>query len=297
MREAAKLKYELVSRDGPRPLPLGMASLLAWARHERLLVGQRSAAGEQRTADLRHHVAHPAGFHRFSPVDAARTLCRVAEFISKLWGADTPGGQTFPAPVQRVPRVAAMSADGKRCVTFPSVGSLRAGDPSFEDAAFAVYLASPLEDLCGIGGSGLCFSHPPGLQCTSLPCELLWGSGPLSELLPELDRYEEQTLNGQVQHLDRLFVMRIDGENVEPPRSPADFFASGEIEGEWHVVAADYPYDALRHVRDHGEKSPSDLNDGRCPDCPVTELGRFHDRASATECLERHAAHQSSHSS
>jgi hypothetical protein len=70
-------------------------------------------------------VAHPSGYHRLAPVDAARTLCRVAEHINKLWGADTPGGQTFPAPVVRLPRVAALSADGQRCVTFSSVSSVR----------------------------------------------------------------------------------------------------------------------------------------------------------------------------
>jgi hypothetical protein len=274
-----------------------MASLLAWARRERLLVGQRSEASDGTTADLRHHAAHPSGFHRLGPPDAARTLCRVAEFINKLWGADTPGGRTFPAPVERVPRAAAMSADGKRCVTFPSVRSLRAGDPSFEGGTFAVYLASPIEDLCGIGGSRLRFSHRSGFQCTSLPCELLWGPGPLYELLPELDRYEDRTLNDQVQHLDRLFVIRVDGDEIDLPRSPADFFASGEIEGAWHVVRADYPNDALRHVREHRDKSPSGLNGGRCPDCPVTELGRFHDRGSTAKSLERYVAHRSTQSS
>ncbi len=162
---------------------------------------------------------------------------------------------------------------------------------------FAVYLASPLEDLCGIGGPTLHFSHRPGFQCTSLPCELLWGPGPLPELLSDLARYEDDALNDQVPHLDRLFIIRVDGEKIDLPRSSADFFVSHETEGEWYAIRADYPNDALRHARDHRDKPPSHLNDGRCPDCPVTELGRFHDRVSTTECLEGHAAHQSGHSS
>jgi hypothetical protein len=297
VREAAKRKYQLVTPDGPRPLPLGMAGLLAWARRERLLVGQRSAASDRTTVNLRHHVAHPSGFHRLAPVDAARTLCRVAEFINKLWGIDTPGGRTFPAPVARVPRIAAMSADGRRCVTFPSVRSLRAGDPSFEDGTFAVYLASPLEDLCGISGPMLRFSHRTGFQCTSLPCELLWGPGPLAELLPELAHYEDEALNDRVQYIDRLFVIRVDGNAIDLPRSPADFLASEGIEGEWHVIRADYPNDALWHVREHRDTPSRDRHDGRCLDCPITELGRFRDRAGVTECLGRYPAHEGGHSS
>ncbi len=291
VRQAAKHGFQLVTQDGPRPLPLGMGSLLVWARREQLLVGQRSAASDGTTVDLRHHAAHPSDFHRIGPPEAARTLCRAAEFINKLWGADTPGGRTFPAPVERVPRVVAISTDRKRCVTFPSVLSLRAGDPSFKDGTFAVYLAAPTEDLCGIGMPMLGFSHRPGFQCTSLPCDLLWGPGPLDDLLPELDHYEDPTLNDQVQHLDRLFVVRVDGDAIDPPRSPADFLAVAEIDGTWHVIRADYPNDALRHMREHRDKSPSDLNGGHCPDCPVTELGRFHDHASTVKYLEQHVAH------
>jgi hypothetical protein len=266
-----------------------MASLLRWARRERLLVGQRSAISDKTTVDLRHHVAHPSGYHLLAPVDAARTLCRIAEYINKLWGADTPGGRTFPAPVARVPRVAAMSADRRRFVTFPSVRSVHEGDPSLEDGMFAIYLASPLEELCGIGGPTLHFSHHPGFQCTSLPCDLLWGPGPLAELLPLLDRYEDAALHDRVQHLDRLFVIRVAGETVDLPRSPADFASAEEVKGEWHVIRADDPNDALWHVRQHRDNAPSDLRDGRCPECPVTELGRFRDRASTADCLDRNA--------
>ena len=145
VRDADKRKYQLVTREGPRPLPTSMTNLLKWARRERLLVGQRSTINDKVAVDLRHHVAHPSGYHLHGPVDAARTLCRVAEYINKLWGADMPGGRTFPAPVGRVARVVALSADGLCCVTFPTVSSVRDGDPSVEDGTFAVYLASPLE--------------------------------------------------------------------------------------------------------------------------------------------------------
>jgi hypothetical protein len=286
VREADKRKYQRRTGDGPRRLPVSMASLLRWARRELLLVGQRSTITDKTAVDLRHHVAHPSGYHLLGPVDAARTLCRVAEYINRLWGADTPGGRTFPAPARRVPRVAAIAADGS-FVTFSSVRSVCDGDPSVRDGTFAVYLASPQEELCGIEGQALDFSHRPGFQCTNLPCELLWGPGPLAELLPNLDRYEDVALNDLVQHLDRLFVIRVDGETIDLPRSPADFEAADEMQGEWHVLRADYPNDALWHVRQHRDKTPSELHDGHCPDCPVTELGRFPDRIAATECVQQ----------
>jgi hypothetical protein len=169
VREADKRKYQLRTGDGPRRLPISMASLLRWARRERLLVGQRSTITDQTAVDLRHHVAHPSGYHLLGPVDAARTLCRVAEYINKLWGADTPGGRAFPAPVVRVPRVAAIAADGS-CVTFPSVRSVREGDPSVQDGTFAVYLVSPQEELYGIGGPMLDWTSATGPAFNARAC-------------------------------------------------------------------------------------------------------------------------------
>jgi hypothetical protein len=111
----------LLTRDDQHhPLSLGMRGLLAWARKERLLEGQRSVSGDQTMGTLRNYVAHPSGFHRLGPPDAARTLCRVAEYINKLWGADTPGGRVFPGPIAAKPRtvqkivpiIAVIFADG-----------------------------------------------------------------------------------------------------------------------------------------------------------------------------------------
>lgn len=127
-----------------------MSGLLAWARWEGLLTGQRSARSDKAMSRLRNYVAHPSGFHLLSPPDAARTLSRVAEFINKLWGVDTPGGQVFPAPIERIPRVVVLASDG-RCVTFTSVRQVREVDPTLDDGTFSVYLATPYEELCEIG--------------------------------------------------------------------------------------------------------------------------------------------------
>jgi hypothetical protein len=284
VREAAKHKYQLVTRDGPRPLPISMTSLLAWARREGLLEGQRSASGDKTMGSLRNYVAHPSGFHRHGPPDAARTLCRVAEYINKLWGTDTPGGRMFPGPIERVPRVAALSAKGAGFTAFSRVSQVREADPKLQDATFAVYLAAREEELCDIRG-GLRFRHRPGFQWTDLPCDLLWGPGSWSDLVGELDRFEDHGLNDRVQHLDRVFVIRVDREKMDDPRSTSDFHACDLTDGSWHVIRADHPYDALRHVRDHRDKPPSDLDDGRCPECPVTELGLFESREETASCL------------
>jgi hypothetical protein len=274
----------LVTRDGHHhSLSLGMGGLLAWARKEGLLEGQRSAIGDKAMGKLRNYVAHPSGFHRLGPPDAARTLCRVAEYINKLWGADTPGGGVFPGPVERVPRVAALSA--KSFVTFTSVSQVREADPTLQDATFAVYLAAREQELCDIHG-GLRFRHRPGFQWMDLPCDLLWGPGSWSDLVGELVRFEGDALNDRVQHLDRLFVIRVDGETIDDPRSPADFDVCDLTEGSWHVIRADHPYDALRHVRERRGKPVSELKDGHCPDCPITELGCFESREDTAICLE-----------
>lgn len=41
-----------------------------------------------------------------------------------------------------------------------------------------------------------------------------------------------------------VFVIRADGEQIDNPRSPADFEASDLTDGSWHVIRADYPFDA-----------------------------------------------------
>lgn len=164
---------------------------------------------------------------------------------------------------------------------------MREGDSSLADGTFAVYLAPPEEELCGISG-GLHFKHRAGFQCTRLPCELLWGPGPLEELLPTLARFEDDTLTDSVSQLDRVFVVRVDGEQTDDPRSPNDFADSSESDGVWHVLIADYPEDALWHVRRHGNQPPSEP-DARCADCGVTELGRLASRSDVERCLSQYA--------
>lgn len=279
----------LVTRNGRHhSLRVGMRGLLTWARAERLLDGQRSVMTDKTMSTLRNYVAHPSGFHRRGPPDASRTIGRVAEYINKLWGSDTPGGRLFPGPVERRPRAVALAHDGTRFVAFSTIGAVRTADSALHDAVFAVYLAPAHEDLYDTAG-GLHLRHRPGFQSTTLPCELLWGPGPRSDLLSQLSRFEAEAVADSVPYLDRVFVVRVDGEQIDQARSPDDFAASPVTGGEWHVIRADYPQDAFRHVRDHGSlPARARSGDVRCRECPVTVLGHFTSRDEVAKCLAGH---------
>ena len=243
---------------------------------------------DEALADLRNHIAHPEDHAINMPPTSARVLSDVAEIINKLWGIDTPGGRLFPAPLARLPRAAAASPDGASRIHFASLLGVREVEPELRDWTFAVYRAAADEALCGRPfHRGLRFSHRHGFQATSFPCELLWGPGPWDALIGQLDRFEGEALNDQVQYLDRVFVVRNHDGEVDDPRSPADSDANGEVlAGCWYVIRADDPGDALRHVRQHRSVSATDLKDGRCPTWRVTELGRCNDSAATRDLLK-----------
>lgn len=60
-----------------------------------------TAPSNRAITNLRDLVAHPTGYHLATPVDVARTLRDLAEIINHLWGAPTPGGRLYPAPIKR----------------------------------------------------------------------------------------------------------------------------------------------------------------------------------------------------
>lgn len=95
-------RWQLLLDDG-QTLPFNgmLGGLRTWARELGLLRGQRNRAIEQAITNLRDLVAHPTGYHLATPVDAARTLRDLAEIINHLWGAPTPSGRLYPAPIKR----------------------------------------------------------------------------------------------------------------------------------------------------------------------------------------------------
>jgi hypothetical protein len=286
VREAVKRGWRLDVNGAPAFLPLDLTRLFVWARRERLLPGQRSMVLDDIMADRRNAAAHPVNYTVGMPVGVGRTLSHVAEIINKLWGVDTPGGRLSLDRRYVFPQAIALAPDGRSSVEFPSLLSVREDDPKFRDWIYTIYLASPDEGLVRVGGNGPKATHRPGFETTMFPCELLWGPGPRDELIPQLDRFEDESLCDDLEYLDRVFVIRIDGDRPDDARSPKQFYASLEKTGVWHVVRADHPLDAWCHVRDHLDRPVGEPADGRCPDCPVTELGRFESREDTVRCLE-----------
>lgn len=74
------------------PFKATLSGLLAWARHERLLPGQRTRRIDKALVEYRNMVAHPHDCHLGSPIDSSRGIGQLAEIINRLWGSDTPGG-------------------------------------------------------------------------------------------------------------------------------------------------------------------------------------------------------------
>jgi hypothetical protein len=83
-------------------LPRTLDPLLRWARREQLLHGQRNRRVEEDVfPKIRNRFAHGGGFRIGMPNESARGIHDLAEIINRLWGAVTPGGRLYPAPLQR----------------------------------------------------------------------------------------------------------------------------------------------------------------------------------------------------
>jgi hypothetical protein len=55
----------------------------------------------------------------------------------------------------------------------------------------------------------------------------------------------------EVEYPDRVFVIRIDGDQPDYARSPEEFATSTEQTGTWFIIRADHPLDAWNHIRYH----------------------------------------------
>jgi hypothetical protein len=267
-----------------RPFPLSLTDFFRWARTHRLLMGQRSQMLHAGLAESRNHAAHPVEYSVNMPVGVGRTVVDIAEIINKLWGSDTTGGRLFPGPKVRLPQAIALARDGRSGVEFPSLLSVREDDPKFRDWIYTIYLAALDEDLVRVGGGGPKPIHRPGFETTMFPCELLWGPGPRDELVPHLDGFENQSHSDHVEYLDRVFVIRANGERPDDAQSPGQFRDSATHTGRWFVIRADHPLDAWNHVRYHRDQ-PTRAKYTQCAECPVTEIGRFKSRAEMESCL------------
>ena len=281
VRGARKTKLRRV--DGSRAeLPTYLKALLAWARYERLLPGRRSRIVDRALVDLRNHSAHPTGRTIEAPPGSSRMLRTVAEYINRLWGEQTPGGRHFPGPIRRRPRGVGLAPDGSASRQF-APGQILEVPVSEREWTFAVFLAGGEEELT-LPRQGLRFAHQKGFQTTMYPCDLLW-EGRWQDLADRIEAGEFCEASDAVEHLDRLFLIRVAAGEIDLARSIDDLLACPRPpRGRWYSVVADTPHEALSHVRDHelisDWSSPAPAGD--CAGCFVEVQGRF---ATTTELL------------
>lgn len=168
----------LLDRKGrPQAFNGSLGHLLAWARQEDLLTGQRARLIESLLEEARHRVAHPE-YHLEMPAHAALTLNQVGQIINRLWGHETPGSRLYPAPVERTTIVVGWAEGGDRCVVAWPDQLAAFADP--RDWTFIVLLAVPRDQ-------GL-LVFDARYERTEYPAELLWGAGRKGEALEWLAR-------------------------------------------------------------------------------------------------------------
>jgi hypothetical protein len=172
LRDARKRRHTLkLAGDPLEALPRSYPGLYAWARHRRLLIGQRNVGVFGSIVKIRNHIAHPEGHMVDMPPNVFRFLRDLTEIVNRLWGQDTAGGRLFPGPIARWDRAAALAPGGRGSTSFSSLAQIRAATDQ-ADWTYAVYLAAAEEDLTTIGAptpGGIGFAHVPGFQMTTYP--------------------------------------------------------------------------------------------------------------------------------
>jgi hypothetical protein len=257
-------------------------SLLRWARQEQLLHGQRNRAHDRLLTDMRDYVAHGAGGHLLVPGDAARAISDVVEIVNQLWGAATPGGRLYPAPIQREVQLVGWSP--REQVMVGPVGLPYGGQPvepheAVEELRSAIPGKGPIDDWTWVLVRTV--SHDDGLmrfdslfEVTTYPCELLWGPGNAwdavtwaGQALPEGDA---------VDVLDRLFLVQYDHGRLYLPRRPEISLglADSERAGTWSLIRADAPVEAFAHARNVVTRGSGCSRRGQCQQCAVETLRR-----------------------
>ena len=233
--------------------------LLRWARACGFLRGQRNRFREDVLRELRNDFAHPSGHSLTGPIESARAISKLAEMINHLWGRTTEGGHTYPPPLIREVLLIGRSADGGSwTLGYPDAMTGAQADPGWN---YYVVRANR-ED-------GSVMEADPPFEQTNLPTEFLWGPGPAADAIQWVEA--EQPQPDTVEHLDRVFLVQIDGANQD---YPIEMRSEGQevsipAEGKWTLIRADFPLDALGHVRGLEEKESSHTASGFCRACPV----------------------------
>jgi len=217
---------------------------------------------------LRNHFAHGAGYGVGTPVQSARAIRDLAEIINRLWGHRTPGGRLYPAPLERTLVILGWSAGwatGEAGGEYAEMTPQQLEDHGDDEWAYLIVLAVPSDNSL--------VDFDSRYELTTYPTDLLWGPGRCGDALAWLADHPIPSSNS-ADYLDRLFAVRSHRGVVEWPRRPEVLLSmpQGERAGEWWVLRADYPADALGHVRHlvAAEECPSPRYGG----CAIEEVAR-----------------------
>ncbi|MGP4103775.1 hypothetical protein [Nonomuraea sp. KM90] len=257
--------WRLQANPGRRPIPFDahLHDLRVWARHVGLLRGQRNRSLEHALCTLRNTAAHPNCFYLLTPVEAARTISDVAEFINQLWGQATPGGRLYPAPMERVVTVLSWERENVAITPVQSL-PLQNWDygPGWRHAVIRCVLDDP--DLMFLDSR---------YESTRFPSEVLYGPATMSRTLTWLRKHAPTDDTCDI--LDRTFFVRVIGRSVYRPISDerARSLPPADHDGHWYKIVADTPGDALSHVQ-HLQTTATPSRTGRpCSRCPAMALG------------------------
>jgi hypothetical protein len=263
--------WDLRPRSGSSPLrmPLTLDPLLRWARHEGLLAGQRNRILEREVfSRSRNRFAH-GDYWMTTPNHSARAIHDTAEIINRLWGADTPGGRLYPAPIQRAALVVGWSSPTADAVPDHATVTMHCEQLAShkDDGSGWEYII-----IRGVWTDESVSEFDARYELTAYPTELLWGPGDrlggvewLSVAKPSAD---------EVTYLDRVFAIRRDSGKVYLPCRIETFLGLPRTHhsGNWHLVRADFPNDALGHIRHVDAGDPCPATESDMPGCPVEDL-------------------------
>jgi len=218
-----------------------MKSLLAWARAERLLDGQRNRVVEGALHRLRNLAAHPHGPLLLPPGESAAVIRDIAEIINRLWGQFTPGGRLYGTPLEMSLIYAHWSPDGSREVGHAE-GLLRLGEVDRRDGGRWVLLEAADPDEA--------FSWSPNYETTVYPTTLVWHGNSWEGAAAAWTAYQVEGCHPQPREWrGRYFLVRHGGaQGPELPRLPMQFRslapADWNVPGtQWGIVRADHPGD------------------------------------------------------